>query len=290
VGNVPAGKLQVLKSSIAYIDRVSNLRRASGGRDPESLAEAKVRAQRELRAQLRAVTPKDYEDLAIGATRAVARVKCNVPQSSNGRLPPGVIEILLVPAVTDALQAGDLSKLHIDEKLAQVVDEHLDKYRLLTTVLRIKEPNYIGIKVEAEIVPSEYSRPEDVRARVIERLKNFITPLAISENSGLPNELTGSDWKGWSFGRNLYVAEISSLIQRVPGVRHVLEVRLRQRNVIPSEEIASEAGEEQDEEEKKALSRPRRKVIRVPADSLLCSLDHEIIMKDLEEEEDDDEE
>jgi predicted phage baseplate assembly protein len=63
-GNVPAGKINVLKSAIPYIDQVTNLRRAAGGRDQETLDEAKFRAQRELRAQLRAVTPDDYEDLA----------------------------------------------------------------------------------------------------------------------------------------------------------------------------------------------------------------------------------
>ncbi len=289
VGNVPVGKLQVLKSSIAYIDRVTNLQRAAGGRDPENLDEAKARAQRELRAQLRAVTPKDYEDLTRGATRAVARVKCNVPQNSNGQIPAGVVEILVLPAVADSLQADDLSKLHVDENLAQIIDQHLDKYRLLTTTLRIKEPNYIGLKVEAEIVPSEYSRPDVVRARVIETLKCFITPLAIPGGQPLPPELTGEEWAGWPFGRNLYVAEIASLIQRVSGVKHVLDVKIRQRDVTPAEELpVSEETEAGDES--KSLSRPRRKVIRVPNDTLLCSLEHEITIKDLEEDEEDDDE
>jgi predicted phage baseplate assembly protein len=285
VGNVPVGKLQVLKSSLAYIDRVANLQRAAGGRDQESLEEAKSRAQRELRAQQRAVTPEDYEDLAKGASRAVARVKCNIPQNSNGEIPPGVIEILIVPAVADSLAAGDLSRLHPDEILTKTVEKYLDKYRLLTTTLRIKEPNYIGVKVEAQIVPSEFSRPEAVRARVNESLKNFITPLTTSIGNALPAELSDSEWEGWPFGRNLYTAEISSLIQRVPGVKHVLEVKVRQREVIPAEEVGTE-----EENEPKALSRPRRKVVRIPADTLLCSLEHEITIKELEEEDHEDDE
>lgn len=283
VGNVPAGKLQVLKTSVAYIDRVTNLRRATGGRDQETLDEAKVRAQRELRAQLRAVTPHDYEDLAMGATRAVARVKCNIPQGSNGRLPPGVVEILIVPAVVDALEVGDLTKLHISDKLAQTVADHLDKYRLLTTILRIKEPNYVGVKVEAEIVPSEYSRPEEVRMRVVDRLNRFLSPLNMNEYGVVSDELLGDEWQGWPFGRNLYVAEIFSLIQRVPGVKHVLDVKLHQREVIPADETPP--GEiEPGETEEKAVSRVKRKSIRVPADTLLCSLAHDVKLVDLDEE------
>ena len=287
IGNVPAGKLQVLKTSIAYIDRVTNLERASGGRDQESLDEAKVRAQRELRAQLRAVTPKDYEDLAKGASRRVARVKCNVPQNSNGRLPPGIVEILIVPAVSDALEAGDLSGLHLEETFARKIQEHLDKYRLLTTTLRIKEPKYVGIKIEAEIVPSEFSRPEEVRARVVERLKSFITPLPVLASAGLPDELTDSTWEGWPFGRNLYVAEVTSLIQRVPGVKHVLDVKLNRREVKPREERAPGAGNSATDEGEPALTEVTQKLIRVPANSLLCSLDHQVTITTLEEGDDD---
>lgn len=294
VGNVPASKLQVLKTSVAYIDRVTNLDRASGGRDQESLEEAKTRAQRELRAQLRAVTPQDYEDLALGATRSVSRVKCNMPQTSKGRLAPGVVEILVVPAVADSIMAGDLSKLHLDEALIELVEDHLDKYRLLTTTLRIKEPKYIGIKVNAEIVPSEFSQPEMVRTAVLESLRNFITPVSVGY--GLPtDELAGDDWDGWPFGRNLYIAEIFSLIQRVPGVKHVLDVTVSRREVLPSEESldddeADVAGEEGSPSKIPPLKPVKRKSVRVSSDTLLCSLQHEIKLADLSEYEEDEDE
>lgn len=283
VGNVPSGKLQVLKTSVAYIDRVTNLRRATGGRDQETMDEAKSRAQRELRAQLRAVTPEDYEDLARNATRAVARVKCNAPQTSKGRLPPGVMEILIVPAAFDALEVGDLSKLDVTDNLTQTVHNYLDKYRLLTTTLQIKEPRYIGIKAEVEIVASEFSRPEEVRLRVIETLNKFIAPLNMNRLGEL-DDFVGGDWEGWPFGRNLYVAEIFSLVQRVPGVKHVLDVNLYSREVIPEQEIP--AGSTSEEIEEKPVQPVKRKSVRVRPDTLLCSLNHDVIFADLDAEED----
>jgi predicted phage baseplate assembly protein len=310
VGNVPSDTLQMLTTSLAYISRVTNLRRASGGRDAESIEEVKARAQRELRAQLRAVTAEDYEILAKGATRTVERVKCNMPQGSNGRLPPGTIEIIIVPAVADSLRVGDLTKLYVDETLAKTVQDHLDEYRLLTTTLRIREPSYVGVKVHAEIIPSEYSRPEVVKARVTESLNNFISPLAIAEDgagNGQQDELmagpAGHDWEGWPFGRNLYVAEIFSLIQRVPGVKHILDVQLSTRSVIPSKEFPPESEEQgrgdtevpdiesaHDGSEAGELRAVDQKIIRVPADTLLCSLDHEITLAALGEEEEDEDE
>ena len=290
-GNVPADSLQMLTTSLAYISRVTNLRRASGGRDAETIEEVKARAQRELRAQLRAVTAEDYEILAKGATRTVERVKCNVPQDkgSDGRLPPGTVEILIVPAVADSLRVGDLTKLHVDEALARTVGDHLDRYRLLTTTLRIKEPNYVGVKVHAEIIPSEYSQPELVQARVAESLRDFVSPLAIAEDGvgngqqdGSMANLTDDDWEGWPFGRNLYVAEIFSLIQRVPGVKHVLDVQLSTRPVVPSKESSPE-GEEDQEGVAEPLTVLDQRVIRISADTLLCSLNHEITSAGLEE-------
>jgi predicted phage baseplate assembly protein len=247
------------------------------------MEELKARTRRELRAQLRAVTAEDYEDLTKKATRSIARVKCNIPQGSNGRLPPGMIEILVVPAVADSIWAGDLSKLEVDEGLTRTIENFLDKYRLLTTTLQIKEPRYIGLKVTAEIVPAEYSQPEEVKARVVESLCKFLTPLAMGGEHEELDELMGADWAGWPFGRDLYLAEIYSLIQRVPGVKHVLDVQLSSRSVLPAKENppenAAPAGE--------ALKPIKQKVVRVRADTLLCSLAHDIVLAELEEETDD---
>ncbi|NJN81885.1 MAG: putative baseplate assembly protein [Caldilineaceae bacterium] len=118
-GNVPANRIQVMRSAVPYISQVTNLRRSIGGRDQESLEEAKLRARRELRAQHRAVTAEDFEDLALATSRRIARVKSLAPGTSNGNLPPGMIELLVVPAVRDSVAVGDLSKLALQEELMQ---------------------------------------------------------------------------------------------------------------------------------------------------------------------------
>ncbi|RMF02649.1 MAG: putative baseplate assembly protein, partial [Chloroflexi bacterium] len=283
-GNLPANSLQGLTTALAYISRVTNLNRASGGRDQENMDEIKARARRELRAQQRAVTPEDYEDLAKGATRTVERVKCNVPQNSNGRLPPGVVEILVVPAVADSLRAGDLSRLNIDEPLANTIKSYLDKYRLLTTILHVKEPDYIGVQVQADIVPSEFVQPEIVKARIIDSLNTFISPLNIAPDPEQLDDLMGSNWEGWPFGRALYIPEIFSLIQRIPGVKHVLDVKLNWRPVIPREEMPLD-GEEERPESEEDLTPVTKKVFKIRPNALLCSLNHKVVMVDLDSEE-----
>jgi len=284
-GNVPAGKIQQLRTGIPYVDQVVNMKRAEGGRDPEDIEEAKLRARREVRSQQRAVTAEDYEDLAIQASRGVARVKCVTPDKEAG-LPPGMVDILLVPAVFESIRLSDYFKLTVSPELMKEVERHLDRFRLITTTLRIREPNYIGVQVNAEIVVNEYSDPESVRARVIQSLRNFLSPLAVGLPTEAPDELLGADWNGWPFGRALFVSELFTLIQRVPGVKHVLDVKLSQRPIVPNQEVPL-----RDEEERAVtaaepapapvLSVVDKRRLDVPPDTLLCSLQHEITIAEL---------
>jgi predicted phage baseplate assembly protein len=286
-GNVAAGRISVMRSAVPYIDRVTNMRRASGGRDQETLEEAKERARREMRAQYRAVTAEDFENLALSSSREIARVKCLAPSTIESTLPAGMVELLVVPAVADAVMAGDLSRLQLSERLINRVQEHLDQYRLLTTMLRVREPKYVGVKVRAEVVASDFARPEVVVGRVAEVLRQYLSPLAPTGENLLPEGVVEPGWQGWPFGRALYVAELFSVIQQVPGVKHVLDVQIRQRPIVPSKEspplgqledfISNGSGSGEDP----TLSLVTGRVLQIPADTLICSLDHEVELVEL---------
>ncbi len=295
-GNVPERSIQVLKSAIPYIDRVTNLARAEGGRDAETLEEAKMRVPRELRAQQRAVTAEDYENLAKRSSRAVARVKCLTP-GKLGTLPPGMVKLLVVPAAFDAVKLGDLAKLALSEDLQTIIHNYLDRYRLLTTTLRITEPNYVGVKVEVEIVPEDYQRSSETQIRVIEALENYITPLALSNSIEVESPQAYHSYEnpvipepkreGWPFGQSLYIAEIYALVQHVPGVKHVLEVHLSQRPISPSRERTKRETDEEEIETNalqssgEELKPVEGKVLTVSEDTLLCSLRHEVRIVEL---------
>ncbi len=284
IGNVPANRIEVLKSAVPYIDRVTNLVRAEGGRDAETLDEAQMRARREIRAQQRAVTAEDYESLAKLASRAVARVECRAP-SKETLLPPGTLELLIVPTVFDALKVDDLSKLYLEPDLAKLIEKHLDQYRLLTTNLRIREPRYVGVKVTTEIVVSEYSQPINVIKRVNDSLKNFLSPLVFSAEA-TRSDTMNEGWDGWPFGRPLFISEIYSLVQKVPGVKHVLDVQLAWRPVVPAKEnqpIAVPEGVSPDAyvPPERQLRIVEQKKIDIPADALICSLEHDIKIAEL---------
>lgn len=273
-GNLPINNLQSMSSSLAYVSRVSNLIRASGGRDQEDLEEVKLRAQRELQAQKRAVTAQDFEQLALDFSRSIARVKCITPNLERNQGELGIVEMLVIPAITDSLAVGDISRLHVKSNFIEELQTYLDQFRLLTTHVRVKEPEYMGIQVKAKIVVDDYSNPSTVVTRVQHHLVNFLNPLVPFPESEQNDHLLESGWMGWPFGKSLFSAEIYSLIQRVPGVKYVLDAEIYSRPVTPRTETNNI-------DEKPLASLVKEKMIWIPENALICSLDHEVSVVDL---------
>jgi len=266
-GNLPPRTLTTMATSLAYVARAANLVRADGGRDQESIDELKLRAQRELQAQRRAVTAQDYEQFTINFSRSIARAKCLTP-NDNPRGGSGSVSVLVVPSVADAVRAGGLGALHLDETLQADLRRHLDQYRLLTTPLNVREPRFFGVKVKARIVPQDFIQPSEALARVNEELQRFLSPIRLDERPPLLQP--GEAWDGWPFGRDLFLAEVISLIQQVPTVKFVLDVEVSYRDIVPIEERSIF------EDDEAAPLKPVEKILRIPPDGLVCSLEHEI--------------
>jgi len=273
-GNVPAKRINVMLATLPYIDSVSNLRGADGGRDPETLEEAKLRVPQELRTQQRAVTAADFEDLTRKASRSVARVKVMTPGQGPSSPPPGMVEVLIIPQCRDALSAGDLTRLALPPALKREVQRYLDDYRLLTTTLLVREPTYIGVRVLAEIIGEDHLNPEFVRTRVVEALRAFLTPLPLAGGSEFIESVLEGRWDGWPFGRDLYLSEILAILQKVSGVRHVRHVQAESRRVIPDRE-QTPGDEVQISAVDRGLDAPTavHQMLAIGADEVLCLLD-----------------
>ncbi len=265
-GNMPENAIDIMNASLAYISRASNLERSLGGRDQESLEELIQRAQREIQSQRRAVTAADFEQFTLKSTRAVARTRCITPELSGS----GAVTLVLVPDVLDSLRLGDLHALHVSDELKGTVRGYLDQYRLLTTALNVDEPKYYGIKVKTTVVAQDFASDADVTSEVTERLYRFLCPL---KDEDADDELG----RGWEFGRNVFGAEIVSLIQKSPTVKYVLDTEIEWRQVSPMNET------QYDLNAKDMDLRRLEKMLALPPDGLVCSLNHEIVVTTMDE-------
>ena len=260
-GNVLAGQVNVLKSSIPYISEVTNVRRADGGREQETLERAKLRARAMLRQRERAVTGEDYEFLATRASSGVARARCVQPYAihsagTNGeRIPPGVVRVLLVPALGDAVTVPRPRDLRVPERIRLDVQSYLDERRLLTTVLEVGEPEYVYVSTDIVLVADPKADADQVVRGVRAKLENFVHPLR-----GGPNG------DGWPFRRTLRLADIYAQVQAASGVAFLTDAKIYVSRVVSSEE---------------GLLSPERLVsnadgVRIGENDLLCTREHRI--------------
>lgn len=228
-GNVQAGAIRVPKSSIPYVARVINHTPARNGADAESLEDAVIRVPAMLRTRNRAVTPEDFETLALeGGGGAVARARCLAAKASE----PGTVRVLLVPqANTDAIARGEgisPDLFALTPQLKETVLSYLDERRLLGVQVRYSEPEYVGVSVQTEVaLEPEYNNPlaeQEILSNLRIALYRFLNPLT-----------GGSDGSGWPFGRPVYPSDIVTLFQRTPGVRYLGVVQLFELRRRPGE-------------------------------------------------------
>jgi predicted phage baseplate assembly protein len=248
-GNVPEGKIRLMRSAVPFVDRVTNFEKARGGRDQENLDEVKLRARRELRSQKRAVTAEDFETLGKAANpNKIARIKClGGGEGASDDALPGVIDLLVVPGGLGTILAEDIHRLALSPELIIEISNHLNQFRLLTTTLRIRPPAYVGVKVTAKIAVDRPSQAKLIQERVNRVLRLYLSPFPLEEidrKSLIRDDLKSlseedpqdewllPEWGGWPFGRTLFASELYTFIQKVRGVRHIISITLEKINPI----------------------------------------------------------
>ncbi|WP_410574424.1 putative baseplate assembly protein [Amycolatopsis sp. cmx-4-61] len=219
-GNVGAGTITTLKSSIPFVSKVENARSAHGGVDAETLDQARDRGALTLRTRSRAVTAEDYEVLARQAVPEAARVRCITADDAG--VPTGTVKVLVVPTVSTSGDQVSLGDLVPSPQLLTRLAEHLDRVRLIGTRVSVEPPRYRGVTVVARVLALPRAKASRVRADALKALGEYLSPLPGG----------GPDGRGWPFGRAVRAGEVHTVLQRVPGVDAVEDVRLFTANPV----------------------------------------------------------
>ncbi|MBE9008726.1 putative baseplate assembly protein [Pseudanabaenaceae cyanobacterium LEGE 13415] len=215
-GNVQAETLRFLKSSVPYVDRVTNYESAQYGVDAESLDQAVLRAPRILRSRDRAVTPEDFEVLALQAGQgAIARVRC-LPTGT-----AGTVSLLVVPQAIaeNPIRGISPDRLTLTSALQDQTLQYLNERKLLGVQVKLETPAYTGVSVQVEIaIESTYHNPaaqQEILNRVRIALYCYLNPIT-----------GGHAGTGWEFGRPVYPSDLMALLQQISGVRYLGAVLL----------------------------------------------------------------
>jgi len=212
-GNKPASAIAQLKSAIPYIQKASNCEASSGGTDTEPDLALLDRGPLGIRHGGRAVTREDFENLAMLASREVARAKCvplcDLTQDPDARIKkPGTVSLIIVPNSTDI-------RPRPTQDLFDRVRTYLDASRQLTANLVLAVPEYVRVDVECEISVSELEAASEVELAVQKVLVSYLHPVT-----------GGRDSRGWNFGREPKRSDFYGLLESIPGVSHIRELRV----------------------------------------------------------------
>jgi predicted phage baseplate assembly protein len=222
-GNVGAGTLSVLKSSIPYVSEVTNRLPARGGANPETLDEGRLRTPQVFKTRDRAVTKEDYEYLAKEASPFIARASCieRNPYVAEGRYIPQPVQILLVPQHAKESYRPEPNDLTIPTSIIETVTEYLDQRRLIGTPLIVTEAEYLQVSLTTNIKLIAGADEETARRLIEDVLYSYIHP-----------GLGGDRGSGWEFGKDLHIPDIVSRIQAVPEVEYTLSAEAYQVNAM----------------------------------------------------------
>jgi hypothetical protein len=228
-GNMPDQTIKQLKTAVPGIQKVMNCEPAVGGTDMEPTSSLFERGPRAVRHGDRAVTSEDYEDLALLASRDVARANCvphydlaNDPDAKHRR--PGAVSLIVVPRATNPKPVPD-------SDLISRVRSFLEARRVPTVSnsdLIVVGPEYVGVNVEVEIAAEDPEIANEVELQVKRALDRYLHPVT-----------GGPEGSGWGFGRNPHRSDLFKLIEGIPGVSHVRELHMK---LIPDREGAEETG------------------------------------------------
>ncbi|MEZ4384616.1 MAG: putative baseplate assembly protein [Nannocystaceae bacterium] len=279
-GNRPVGAVNALKTTLRFVDSVTNHAAASGGTQAEAAERVRARGPRLLRHRDRAVTVDDYRDLALASAQEVVRAyvmtsKYNpidmvvdlaaldaeaegAPQTDAD----GWVVLEGIPEDTAAVaeNAADVRVIIVPDDdasqpvpslgLIERVESYLRERSAPSARLAVSGPRWIKVAVRVDLVPEPDAPADTLSATVLAAITRFLHPLT-----------GGEAGEGWAFGRVPRRSHLYRLISAIEGVSHVRDVAL-----ITDPELPADA-EALDPELRRAL-----------AGALIYSGDHAIVL------------
>jgi predicted phage baseplate assembly protein len=209
---VGPGAVKTLISQIAGVEKVTNLRAATGGAEEQSIEDFVKRAPSELRASQRAVTAKDFAAVArsIGDVKN-ARALSGYHPDFPGVEVAGAVTVLIVPN-SDAMPPRPSSEL------IRSVCKVLDKVRIITSEVYVSGPRFIEVRIEARLFAPPDSAFDMVAEEARKRVDKFLSPF----ERELGADMSPAALYGQLFGTDGQVRSVQDLLIYVDGLPHEL--------------------------------------------------------------------
>ena len=223
-GNVGVKTITQLLAPAAGVQGVFNPRTAEGGGDAETVEALLTRGPKTLRHRGRALLPEDYETLARESSTAVGFARAIPTHNSAGLKTPGWVTLLIIPESNEPRPWPSFGlRKHVRKFIeARAPADLADAAQIFVT-----GPQYLEIDVDVTLAPITLDSAGEVEAAAREALMKFFHPLH-----------GGPEGSGWPLGRDVFLSDVASILERVKGVDYVKELYLLREGTLEGERIA----------------------------------------------------
>ena len=198
--------------------RVFQITEATGGRDIESIEHASARAAEIFSNPYRAVSKKDYENIVKSTPGLMFTNVKILPNYMPGE------DVSNQNCVTIAVRWNRKVGLTLPKSFEENIMNHINKYRLINTHVKVISPEYIGLIITGKIVVDSFYREED---RTIEKeIKRFVKNM----NNDLGKTLHFGDIFGM-IDKLKYVSRLDSL--RIVPIGNFVQKNVSEDIIIP---------------------------------------------------------
>lgn len=191
---------EVLKSC-----KVRQISEAKFGRDEETLSHARARAAELFSNPQRAVTLQDYEDIVRSTPGLMFNNVKVLPNYMLGE------DVSKQNCVTIAVRWNRKVGLTLPKSFEENIMNHLEKYRLINTKVKVVSPEYVGLVIGGVIIVNPSYRVED--GLIENEIKDYIEA---NMNSDMGKTLHFGDLFGM-IDRLEYVSSLSKLMISAVG-------------------------------------------------------------------------
>lgn len=228
-GNVGPDEINTPVTSVAGIDSVTNPVAAGGGSDAATNEDMLTIGPAQISHRDRAVTPDDFERLALEASREVRKARCLPNRNASGRHELGWTTVHIVP---DSQDAQPVPSLQLRRAVQRYLSERADVTVVDQEHIVIGPPEYVPVTVEATVFAKSLDLVAIAEQQVKKQLEDFLHPLK-----------GGPDQEGWEFGRDLAASDLYALLEAIDEVDHVGPLRLFSGETAGDEQIVVGADE-----------------------------------------------
>lgn len=226
-GNVKAGEINTTVTAVAGVDSVRNPVAAGGGSDAATNEEMLTIGPAQISHRERAVTPDDFERLALEASREVRKARCLPNRNASGRQEVGWTTVHIVP---DSEDREPVPSLGLRRAVQRYLADRADVTLVDQQHIVIGPPKYVPVTVKATIYAKSLDLVASAEQKVKKRLETFLHPLK-----------GGPENQGWEFGRDLAASDLYALLEDIEEVDYVASLELFLGDSTSGEQVEVEA-------------------------------------------------